>query len=234
MFSLLLLYFLWSQALIGNPNVAGYTAPMIFTYIFLANFLNAVVLSSRTDQVAGDIRNGAIINQLLKPLNYFYIVGTREVVDKIMNIAFSICEIIIFAAIFRPTFYIPHDLLNIFVFLGFVILALLISFYISLGLSLIAFWTSEIWAPRFIFMIFFSLVAGTLFPLDIFPKQLYDFLLLTPFPYLVFVPAKILILGVTPETTKFAVTGLVWLFIVFSITTIMWRKGLREFAFFGR
>lgn len=234
MFSLLLLYFLWTQAFIGHATVAGYTEPMILTYIFLANFLNAVILSSRTDQIAGDIRSGAIINQLLKPYNYFSLVGTRELVDKVMNIAFSILEIIIFVVIFHPNFYIPTDSIGILVGLGFIIVALLISFFISFGLSVIAFWTSEIWAPRFIFMIFFSLVAGTLFPLDIFPKQIYNVLIFTPFPYLVYVPAKTIIHGVTGETIQFAIIALSWLAVVFSITMYTWRKGLREFAFFGR
>ena len=207
---------------------------MIFTYIFLANFLNAVVLSSKTDQISGEIRNGAIINLLLKPVPYFLIVASREVVDKLMNIAFSIVEILLFAFIFRPEFFIQTNPVAILAFIGFVILALLLSFYISLGLALIAFWTSEIWAPRFIFMIFISLIAGTLFPLDIFPKQYYDIFLMTPFPYLVYVPAYTFINGITDQTAQFAINGAIWLVVVITIAILMWKKGLKDFEFFGR
>ncbi len=234
MFSLLLLYFLWTQALLASPEIAGYTKPMIFTYIFLANFLNAVILSSRTDQIAGEIRNGDIINFILKPSSYFFRVGSREVVDKILNTLFSIAEIFLFTLIFKPEFVLPSDVLHIAVFLGFIVLATLISFYISTSLSLIAFWTSEIWAPRFIFMIFFSIVAGTLFPLDIYPEPLYNALLFTPFPYLVYVPAVVFIKGLTSETYYFAAGGVFWLITTWGLVTYMWRKGLREFAFFGR
>jgi ABC-type uncharacterized transport system permease subunit len=57
-FGLLFLYFLWVNVLQVNTHIKGYTAPFIFMYLFLANFLNAVVLSTKTDQVAGDILNG--------------------------------------------------------------------------------------------------------------------------------------------------------------------------------
>lgn len=234
MFSLILLFFLWNQAFINRPDVAGFTKPMMITYIFLSNFMNAVVLSTRTDQVAADIRDGRIINQLLKPFNYWISVGAREFADKITNIIFSIIELIIFVVIFQPEVFIATNGMNYLGFIFFVVIALILSFSISSALALIAFWTAEIWAARFIYMVFISLIAGTLFPLDIFPKYLYDAFLWTPGPYLIYVPIKVLIHGLNEETLWLAVKGLGWVCITFVLVQGMWRKGLKDFSFFGR
>lgn len=233
-FTLLFLYFLWVNVLKVNTSIQGYTEPLIFTYLFLANFLNAVVLSTKTDQVAGDILNGNIINQLLKPVSFFGIVGTRELVDKLINIVFSIVEVSVFLIIFHPPLFLQTDPMALLVFLFFVILALLISFFISFALSMIAFWTTEIWAPRFIFMVLISMIAGTIFPLDILPPVLYNLFLLTPFPYLVYVPAKIFLFGVTAQTVQFALVGMMWLCISYVCSVLLWKRGIKSFSFFGR
>lgn len=233
-FGLLFLYFLWVNVLQVNSHIKGYTAPFIFTYLFLANFLNAVVLSTKTDQVAGDILNGNIINQLLKPIHFFGIVGVREIVDKIINIVFSCVEVGLFILLFHPPIFIQTNPMNLLLFLFFVVLALLISFFISLGLSMIAFWTTEIWAPRFIFMVLISMIAGTVFPLDILPPALYNAFMWLPFPYLVYVPVKIFLFGLTPQVSQFAIVSLFWLVISYTSTYFLWKRGIKSFSFFGR
>lgn len=232
--TLLMLYFLWSQAAVGRAEIAGYSPAQIYAYIFLANFLNATVLSSRVDQLAGDILNGTIINQLLKPFSIFSLIGTREAVDKAVNILFSLAETALFIMIFQPPLTLRTDLATILTFTGFLSLALLLSFYISFSLSMLAFWTAEVWAPRFIFLVLISLLAGTMFPLDLFPEWIYTLMLLTPFPYLVYVPAKILVGGLTPEIVGFAIFGIGWLGLAGAVAHASWNKGLREFSFFGR
>ncbi|MCX7996472.1 MAG: ABC-2 family transporter protein [Patescibacteria group bacterium] len=234
MLTLVMLYFLWSQAVVGKSEIAGYAPAEIYTYIFLANFLNATVLSSRVDQLAGDILNGTIINHLLKPFSIFSLIGTREVVDKMVNILFSIAEIALFISIFRPPLAFPADPIAVLGFLAFLLLALVLSFYVSFALSMLAFWTAEVWAPRFIFLILISMLAGSLFPLDLFPPVLYNVMLLTPFPYMVYVPAKIFVDGITPQVLDFAIFGLGWLGLVASLAHMSWLRGMKEFSFFGR
>lgn len=233
-FNLILVYFLWQNVFQTSVSVQGYTEPLLFTYIFLANILNAVILSGKTDQVAGDILNGAIINQLLKPYSFFGMVITREVADKIMNIAFSIVEITIFLIILQPPIVIQSNPENWFLMLLFVAIALILSFLISLSLSLIAFWSTEIWAPRFIFLVLISLAAGTLFPLDILPESFYWAFMVTPFPYLVYVPAHAYLFGFSETTISFIGISLVWVIIFYSACVVLWKKGMKEFSFFGR
>lgn len=233
-FNLLLLFFLWQNIYKASVSIPGYTEAAIFTYIFVANIMNALVLSSKTDQVGGDILNGTIINQLLKPIHFFSYIGTRELADKIMNLAFSLAEVALFLLVFRPPFLLQTDITIWATLILFIIIGVALSFLISFSLALIAFWSTEIWAPRFIFMVIISLVSGTLFPLTLLPDQLYAAAMLTPFPYLVYVPTQTYLFGWTADTLSYLVVSLVWVGIFSWIARTLWHKGMKEFSFFGR
>jgi ABC-2 type transport system permease protein len=233
-FHLLLLFFLWQNIYKGSVSIPGYTEAAIFTYIFVANSMSALVLSSKTDQVGGDILNGNIINQLLKPINFFSYVGTREIADKIMNLVFSLIEVTLFLVVFRPPFLLQTDITAWITLIPFLCIALALSFLISFSLALIAFWSTEIWAPRFIFMVIISLVSGTLFPLTLLPDPIYATAMLTPFPYLIYVPTQIYLFGWTADTFNYLMVSLVWIGIFSIIARTLWHKGMKEFSFFGR
>ena len=113
-------------------------------------------------------------------------------------------------------------------------MGIVIHFFLSFMLSLLAFWTTEVWAPRFIFWTLITMLAGAYFPLDILPKPIYYLLLLTPFPYLTFLPAKIYLTGLTVELFIPFTLGGVWMVILYLCAKKIWRKGLREFSFYGR
>lgn len=233
-FNLTLLYFLWSSVLQNTVSIQGYTEQHIFTYIFLANIVGAIVLSSRTDQIAGDILNGAIINQLLKPMNFFAFIGTREVADKLINLFCSIIEVLLFVALLHPPLLWQSDPLSIFTALVFLCGGVAVSFLIALSLSLIAFWSTEVWAPRFIFFVLISLTAGSMFPIDILPDWLYYPILMTPFPYMIYVPVKLYLFGITADAGFYAVVLGFWIIAMYGIATLLWRRGMKEFSFFGR
>lgn len=233
-FQLLLIYFIWDAALKGDVAIAGYTQATIFSYIFLANIIGAIVLSSKTDQVAADILSGAIMNQILRPMNFFGYLGAKETADKLVNTGFAILEAATFILILQPPLQLSVTPAAIGLMAVFLLGAIGLSFGVSLALSMIAFWTPETWAPRFIFMVLISLSAGTMFPIDILPEPLYTIAMMTPFPYLVYVPVKALIFGATPEMGGYAVILGGWLIGISLICTFVWNKGMREFSFFGR
>lgn len=233
-FNLLLLFFLWNTIYTNDVEIAGYTKDMIFTYILIANFVYAVVVSSRTDQFGGDILNGNIINFLLKPTSIFSYIGSREVADKVLNTLFAIGEILLFVLIFQPPFIFQSNILALGSFIVFMLLGICISFLLGFSMALFAFWSTEIWAPRFIFFVVISLVAGTLFPLDILPDVWQAWLMVTPFPYLVYAPAKAYVFGLTPEMTYHFGIAILWCIGLYYIAVWQWQTGLKQFSFFGR
>lgn len=232
--NLLLIYFLWTNVFSVEDTLFGYTQTQIVSYIMATNVLSALVFSTKTNEIADQILTGKILNPLLKPFNYFGYVGSRETADKILNVTFSIIEITGILLILRPTLVFELGMTSALQSVLFVINGMIISFFISFILSLFAFWSPDVWGPKFIYFVLTSLLAGIMFPLDVLPTALYQLLLLTPFPYMVFVPSKIAVFGSIDNVILLYAVSCTWICTLFFVTRFLWRKGMREFSFFGK
>lgn len=228
-------YFLWTNIFTNNKAIFGYTQKEMITYILLVSITNAVVLSAGgTGSLGVDILSGKVIDQLLKPISFFQYLLTREAADKFLNIVFSFVETALLIIIFKPDVVIPTDITHYFFFFLTLIPAGIIAFFISISLSSLAFWTPEVWAPKFVFFILLTFLSGLFFPIDILPPLLYNVLLLTPFPYLLFLPTKLFITGLTPNFILPVFLSYAWCIGMYFVTKTLWHKGIKEFSFFGR
>lgn len=232
--NLLVIYFLWSAFFETSHVILGYTAQQMITYILVSSIASNFVLASRTQDVAGEIVSGSIINYILKPISFFRYIGARDAADKLVNLTMTIFEISLIVWLLKPSIFIQTNPIYIFLFLLFLTLGVLTAFFISLSLSFVGFWTPEVWGPRFIFYMIVFFLSGSYFPLDILPTPLYVALLTTPFPYLYYLPSRIY-LGVDLQFIPlYLFASLFWLFVMYQLTSKIWQKGLRSFSFYGR
>mgnify|MGYP001054815035 CR=1 FL=1 len=230
-------FFLWLTVTKQVKNFAGYEEKTIISYFFFTHLLSYFILGTRTVDITGQIQNGEIINLLLKPISFFRYYFFRDLADKILNFSLSFLEINLFFFFFSlpsPSF----NLQFFWLFLFFLLIGLFLSFFLNLLLSFLGFWSTEVWAPRFIFYVLISILSGSLFPLDLLPKKIFSLILLTPFPYLFFLPVKIIS---SPETliNKIDLNFLFfmassWLIVLFFSSKFFWQKGLKSFSFWGR
>lgn len=232
--SLLIKYYLWVAVYAHSSNVFGYTEQYMLTYILISNLISDVVLSTRTSDIAGEILKGDLVNYILKPLEFFKYHAARDFGDKVLNIIFSILEIVIILALLKPPIFIQTSVLMLIATCVFIFIGSTVSYFVNLQMSFIAFWSNEVWAPRFIFYMLLLVFAGSFFPLDILPKPLYYVSFLTPFPYLFYLPSRVY-LGVTPlDLMYYLLMGAAWCVLSYALTRFIWRKGLHQFSFFGR
>lgn len=229
--SILITFFLW-QAIYGNrQEIFNYQQSQMLTYIILLNVVGGVVLSTQTSSIAEEINSGSLSNFLIRPINYFAFNLFRDLADKFINIFFSIIEVAFILYIFKPQFLFQTNPYFIVLFIVSLFYSVFLYFFINLLLSFIAFWSREVWAPRFIFFILISFLAGTYFPLDIVPAPVYSVLTLLPFAYLLFFPIKIY-LG--QANSLFLIKGfsmsIIWLLVLYKITKIVWHKGLQAYT----
>jgi len=98
-----------------------------------------------------------------------------------------------------------------------------------------AFWVPDVWAPRFLFFIIMFFLSGSTFPLDIYPKQLIDVLSYTPFPYLIFFPAKVWLeqLSFHQVVTGFSAL-LGWILACSALTSWIWSRAIKGYGADGR
>ena len=230
--STLITLFLWLGVFDTRVSFGSYSKERLLSYLLFSSLITTFVSSTRTSDLAYEIQSGGIMNLLLKPLSIFGYYASTDAADKLINAFFGILEFVLIVFFFKIPLVLPQQLSLSLLFLVF---AVCISFSINLMLSFVGFWTPEVWAPRFLFMMLITFVSGTFFPLDLLPPLIYRILLFTPFPYLYFLPTKILIDGV--QNTFFVqqlICSAGWAIVLFYLAKTMWKKGIKDFSFWGR
>lgn len=229
--SILISFFLWQTIFRTQKQIFGYGETQMLTYILLITFLNGLVLSNQSFRVAEEINMGTLSNFLIRPISYFGYVLSRDISDKFINSFFSVFELILLVIVLRPPVFLQTSVLwvGLFIFTG--ILAAFLFFEIGMLLSIIGFWSRESWAPRFIFSILVTFLAGTYFPLDILPHPIYAILQFLPFTYLIFFPLKIYLgsMGTAVAIKGFAVM-FGWIILMTVVLRHFWRKGLKIYT----
>jgi ABC-2 type transport system permease protein len=230
--STLVTLFLWLAVFDTRVSFGSYTKERLLSYLLYSSLVTAFIASSRISNLAFEIQSGGIMNLLLKPFSIFGYYASTDAADKLTNVLFGLIEFTLIISIFKIPLVIPQQ---IGWFLVFLVSAVCISFSINLMLSFVGFWTPEVWAPRFLFMMLVTFVSGAYFPLDLLPPLAYRILLLTPFPYLYFLPTKILVDGIqSAYFTQQLICSIGWAIGLFYLAKAIWKKGIKDFSFWGR
>lgn len=232
---LLVVYFLWWAIFLQHKTLFGYTQGMMLTYILISAIMRPFIMGTRTQEVGNLINEGGLSNFLLRPVNFFRYYVFCDIADKALNIIFAILEISILYLLLRPSIFIQTNpaflILTVFaMFIGAVLF-----FYFSMMLSYLAFWTPDVWSPRFLSFVLVEFFAGMLFPLDILPKPLFYLSGALPFSYFIYFPIKIYLGQLNYQAIAGGmVLGCIWVLGFYFLTQFMWQKGLRVYTAEGR
>lgn len=232
-FIFLIPFFIWKAVLGQGGEIYGYTFAGIMTYLFGTTVLRSLVMGSRTIDLGSMINSGNLTIPLMRPLNIFNFFFMRDLADKLFNLSFILFEIPLILIIFHPPVFIQTDLFTLFTTFVAVAIAVLIYFYINIIFGSIAFWSRDIWAPRFLLMVIMEFATGALFPLDMLPQFWQKIIYLTPFPYLLFVPLK-MYLGSGFSVALHLFTGLFWVLALGFLSNMLWKNGIKSYEAEGR
>lgn len=227
----LLIYFIWWTVFQEADQVFGYTQKTILTYIMMAALMRAIILSSRTTDLANQINDGSIVNFLVKPLSFIKFYLIRDLADKLLNIIFVIFEISLLIFLLKPEIIIQTNFSILLLTVLAATLGITVYFCISFIVSLLAFWVESSWAFIFMMTIILEGFGGGLFPIDILPKLLFNTLMLTPFPYLIYFPSK-LYLGAMANSEMILGFSMLFFWVIFLWFVMKWifNKGLKFYT----
>lgn len=233
-FLLLALYFLWTSAFAEKQVLFNYTQTQIVTYILLVTLFRALVVSTRSTDIVGQIHSGDLSNLLVKPISVINYYFARDMADKIFNIFFSVLEVGLFYLLVKPNLVINTSPTALSLTAVALLLAFIFNFYLNFLIGLWGFWAKQVWPILFVSRLFSDLISGGLFPLDILPPLFTQILHLTPFPYLLFYPANIYLGRIAPQQALLGFGVIIfWTVVAYFGVRIAWRKGTKNYEAFG-
>lgn len=230
--------YLWRAVYAGKPganDVAGYSLAGMISYYLLVTIADALTAVTEDDwQIAGDIREGAINQFLLKPIDYLVYRLCLFASGRLIYVCVAAIPVAIFIYAQREYMVPPPSGQALGLFLASLVMTALLQFFISYTMALLAFWLLEISTFIFIVYAFEYIAGGHLFPLDILPPWLATALNFTPFPYQLFFPVS-LYLGRVTGTDMWQGLGiqLFWVLFFYLVARWMWRRGIRKYTAFG-
>jgi len=225
------LYSFWSALMGGKPVFLGYSRSEMIAYVLVINVLRALVFTGRGWQLVGEISNGKISSYLVRPIRYHGYALSLDLAQKSVHVVSAFFEVALLAAFIRGGLYLPSHASTWILFAVSAILASLIFFFMEFIVASLAFWTSESGGPLFCFELFLQFAAGAFFPLDVLPPFAQRLLSATPFPYLVFFPARIFLEKVSlAEAARVLAVETAWLAVFLAGALAIWRAGVNSYA----
>lgn len=115
-----------------------------------------------------------------------------------------------------------------------IVMACVLGYCVSFIIGLLAFWMTEIWGIGAMKNLLFSVFAGAVFPLSFLPGHIQRIMMLTPFPYMGYFPAAILLdEGVENNMRQAFQTGAVWSVFLISAVIFLWKNGIKKYESVG-
>jgi ABC-2 type transport system permease protein len=232
--------YLWRAVYAGktaanDPKVAGYSLAGMISYYLLVTIVDALTAVTEDDwQIAGDIREGAINQFLLKPIDYLVYRLCIFASGRLIYVSVAALPVIIFILVQREYWMPPASGIAFAVFVCSLVLTALLQFFMSYTMALMAFWLLEISTLIFIVFAFEYLAGGHLFPLDILPPSVATALNFTPFPYQLFFPVSLYLGRISgAEMWRGLAIQFFWVAFFYFVARWTWRRGIRRYTAFG-
>ena len=222
-------YNLWFSIYAGNAykTIKGYSLSQMIHYQFWILVLEFFVRSHFFSlNISQEIRHGKISCFLLYPFSFINYQLSLFLSDKMIQTfigVFTVCLAFLFSWAEIPS---APILLKAGIF---ILMINMFWFFVQLLIGFLSFWLEETWGLNVSMRFIAAFLSGSILPLDLYPELFAKILLWTPFPYLTYVPVKIL-MGESVDISFSLSLLFVWILILFFLVRWVWRKGLKVYT----
>lgn len=187
---IVLLYYLWGSIYRDVDAIQGMSFNQAFVYVALAGSIFATVTTWADWEISQHITSGAIIMDLIKPLDFQLLFLSQTLGFMFLNLTMiavpsALALFLFFGAEIEMgvgLFFVPVGLL----------LASLVSFAIDYITGLTSFYTESIWGISVTKGVIIGMLSGALVPLQFFPDLAQRILRFLPFQAIYHIPLTML------------------------------------------
>ena len=178
-----------------------------------------------------DSISGRLSPYIIQPLNPFYRYFAQHIAEQITRLPFALLIVTFFFIINPESLWIP-SITTLVLALISTFFSFIIQFLLQSIISCICFWTERASSIEKLLFIPTLFLSGLLAPVESFPNYIKAWIYLTPFPYLIDVPASILS-GNNVDIGSGFIMQLFWILIFFLIFIKVWKAGTKKFTAMG-
>lgn len=223
----------WASANKSGGAIQGFTTSNFVLYYLCLLLLGSFVTCHIMWEIAMEIKEGQFSTALLRPISFYQVSFFR-------NLSWRIIRTCLFFPFFLLLLWGYRGYLGgAHVFLGWefwvaVLLGHLVSFTTVMMMAMIALFTQEAMSIFELYYVPMLFLSGQLFPIAVLPHWAQLLGKLFPFYYTTGAPTEILI-GRVSGVAAWQTIGaqIAWVLIAYSISRILWAKGLKHYSGVG-
>ncbi|MTJ06912.1 ABC-2 family transporter protein [Anabaena sp. UHCC 0204] len=199
-----------------------------FFAVFLARQISVVWVIYEFEK---EVVEGKLSPKLLQPIDPVWHDVAYHAAERLARIPFILLLSMLFFVLYPQAFWLP-SIANLLLFILAGIMAFALRFIMQYTFAMFAFWTERATALENLWFLFFLFLSGLIAPLDVFPEDVRNIVMLTPFPYIIDFPARILV-GLPVDLTRGFLSILGWFLIFLGANRVLWRLGLKKYSGMG-
>ena len=178
-----------------------------------------------------EVVEGKLSMKLLQPLDpgWHHFVG--HISERFARLPFILALVALFFILYPQAFWIP-SLPGLLLCMLALAMAFVLRFLIQYTFAMFAFWIERAAAIDELWLLVYIFLSGVIAPLELFPVVVRQIVLWTPFPYLIYFPAGLL-MGLPVDVLKGFLVMLGWSLLFFICNRWLWHRGLKKYSGMG-
>ncbi|MBU6229081.1 MAG: ABC-2 family transporter protein [Cyanobacteria bacterium REEB459] len=220
---------LWAQAAqSGQFSLAPRELIQYFLAVFIVRQFTVVWVIWEFER---ELVEGKLSPYLLQPLDPVWRHFFSHLAERFARMPFALILVVAFLGLYPKAAWLPSGG-NLVLAVLAIALTFCLRFVIQYTFAMVAFWTERANALEQFWFLFYMFLSGMAAPLSLFPEPVRAVVLWTPFPYLIYFPASLLVNRADHVFQGFVAIG-AWSLVFLLLNRWLWRRGLTQYSGMG-
>ena len=223
---------LWAQA--SASGAFGIDELGFVRYFFAVFLVRQLTVVWVVHEFEMEVVQGHLSSRLLQPIDPVWRHAAAHVAERFARAPLLLVLIVLFFVLYPKAFWVP-GWREAALFLLATLASLFLRFIMQYCEAMLAFWTERAAAISQLSFLVQMALSGSIAPLEVYPPLVRELAMLTPFPYLIYFPARLLVGpadAMGPVWRGFVVMA-VWFVAMLLLNRVLWRVGIKRYSGMG-
>jgi ABC-2 type transport system permease protein len=220
---------------VEKGDIAGFSFDEMIAYLLLVHISRMFSsMPGLAYGIARDVREGSLKKYLLQPIDMIAYLVSYRMAHKAAYIATSALPYGLLFLACSGYFHGFPDPVTMLAYVGSLLLAFVMGFFLEAALGMISFWFLEVGSLLYVVNTLNFFVSGQMFPLDLLGPFWAGLLKALPFQYLAYFPASVFLGKIQGADLVYGLLGeLAWAAVFIVLARVLYRLGLRRYSAYG-